>query len=212
MLPILVYIIFMMHNKVKKQKIIIFDDNAFTENGCKRIFDQLCRYPNNEIIKILLNTHGGTVLYEEKILKKLLQHDVGYIAYIKEECYSAGTIIALGAKEIVMNNDSYMGKIDPIIVSDKSELISLRHYNNLCVEHITDSNIMYVKKWSEALNETMYELKLIFKNNPNIIKNISDPFIFSDYPHFHTYNMCECQDMGLPVRQPTLVEEWIMHL
>ena len=85
--------------------------NAFDQpyNVCNHIED----IPEDTTIKVVLSTNGGSLMNCEKILKKLLKHKGGHIAYIQKECFSAGTIIALGAKEIVMNNDSYLGKIDP---------------------------------------------------------------------------------------------------
>src|SRR5579883_2026604 len=80
---------------------------------CKKIKEMSPDKP----IKLVLCTNGGNVVHCEKMLKQLRKHPRGYVAYIKNECFSAGTILALGANEIVMKDDSYLGKIDPQISS-----------------------------------------------------------------------------------------------
>src|SRR3972149_7425629 len=76
------------------KKIITSSKDAFSRPSivCKLI-DSV---PDNEEINIVINTRGGALVNCEKILKKLLHHTAGYKVYIRNECYSAGAIIALG--------------------------------------------------------------------------------------------------------------------
>ncbi len=67
--------------------------------------------PEEKVIKLIISTHGGSLSNCEKMLNQLLKHKAGYVAYIKNECYSAGALLALGAKELVMDENSYLERL-----------------------------------------------------------------------------------------------------
>lgn len=163
-------------------------------------------YPSDYVIHVVLNTSGGSLSHCEKILKKLRKHKAGYIAYIRGECYSAGAIIALGAKEIVMNCDSYIGKIDPQVASDKG-CDQLAIYAKLHPTHITDHTIykhteaMYVFNYTEKL------LDYIYSGNSSCRTKIMDNLLYSKLPHAALFDSEECGNMGLCVRVPNTEEK-----
>jgi len=169
----------------------------------------ICNYidsiPEDETIKIVINTSGGALCHLEKILKKLLKHKAGYIVYIKNECYSAGAMLALGAKEIVMNNDSYLGKIDP----QKGSLLGSAQsiiYTTLEEEYIDSKNIYEVQSARYVLNYTHRLLDMIpfaADSKQLVLKNLLD----SELPHEALFSASECKEMNLPIREPKLEEQ-----
>lgn len=172
---------------------------------------QLCRkisqVPADMHIKVIIQTHGGSLTNCEKILKKLLKHPGGYTAYIKNECFSAGTIIALGAKEIIMTDDSYLGKIDPQIVKNSmGESYPAIVYSSIDEKYITGDNITDYKVSQQVLNYTETLLELIFKDNHNLKNIVRNEMIYSNFPHSKTFDFETCQKMGLNVRNPVLDE------
>src|SRR3972149_11630974 len=133
------------HSQSLFKQLVTSSKDAFSRPSliCKYIND----IPDDKIIKIVINTRGGELVNCEKILKKLLKHKAGYKAYVRNECYSAGAIIALGANEIVMNNDSYIGKIDP--QQDSEQLII---WSTLEEKYIDSKNIYNVKNSRFTMN------------------------------------------------------------
>src|SRR6056297_3123804 len=87
-------------------------NDAFSRPSIIRKY--LDKIDKNKVITLVINTNGGSLSNLEKILKLLLKHPAGYRVFVKDECYSAGAFVVLGAKEIIMNKNSYIGKIDPI--------------------------------------------------------------------------------------------------
>jgi len=169
------------------------------------ICNQIDTIAKDEIIKVILRTDGGELFSCEKILKKLKNHRGEYIAYIKNECFSSGTIIALGAREIVMTEDSYLGKIDPQMQSKKESeyYIPAIVYHALDEKYITNKNIILVRICEQMLNYIDLLLdNYIFKDNEKLKKVIRDELIYSKYPHHRTYDFETCLKMGLNVRRP----------
>lgn len=167
---------------------------------------EFCKYidlvPKDQHIKLVICTKGGALSSLEKILKKLKKHPAGYTAYIKNECFSAGAMIALGAKEIVMNDDSYLGKVD-VQIASMTESYSVIDYYNLDEKYITGDNIQKVKSCEQLINYTNDILTLIFGDNEQLKDNVRKQMIFSKYPHSKTFDYTDCQNMGLTVRRHT---------
>jgi len=176
--------------------------NAFDKP--QMICNQIKAIPQDIPIKLVLQTNGGGLSACEKILKQLKKHPAGYIAYIKRECFSAGTILALGAKEIVMIEDSYLGKIDPQ-VSSITTSYSVILYANLEDKYVTDKNIDKVRQSKQVLNHMDLLLDLIF-TDPEVKTKVTNKMIYSELPHYKTFDMQECLDIGLNVRKPTIEE------
>jgi hypothetical protein len=165
---------------------------------------QIGQIPPETHIKIVICTHGGSLTNCEKILKKLKKHPGGYTAYIKNECFSAGTIIALGAQEIIMTDDSYLGKIDPQIVQNSiMGSYPAIVYSSLDEKYITGDNIKDVRISQQVLNYTDSLLELIFNDNQQLKKIVSNEMIYSNFPHSKTFDFETCKKMGLSVRNPT---------
>lgn len=166
---------------------------------------EFCKYidlvPKDQHIKLVICTKGGSLSSLEKILKKLKKHPAGYTAYIKNECFSAGAMVALGAKEIVMNGDSYLGKIDPQVAS-MTDSYSVIDYYNLDEKYITGENIQKVKTCTQLMNYTNDLLTFIFEENNELKNTVRDNMIFSEYPHSKTFDLNDCQKIGLNVREP----------
>ena len=173
----------------------------------KDAFDKpsvICKYiddiPNDQQIKLVINTHGGSLANCEKILKKLLNHPAGYVAYIRGECYSAGAIIALGANEIIMNNDSYLGKVDP------QSGAQCTIYQKIEEKHIDSHNIYNIISSQYVINYTIKLLNRILDkdkvlNNDNYTDVMSE-LLYSELPHCALYDSEDCGKMGLSVRVP----------
>jgi ClpP class serine protease len=69
--------------------------------------------PSGRGIEIILHTPGGLVLAAEQIAGALAQHDGKVTAVIPHYAMSGGTLIALGADEIVVDQYAALGPVDP---------------------------------------------------------------------------------------------------
>jgi len=66
-------------------------------------------------IDLLLHTPGGLVLASEQIAVAIRRHKAPVTVFIPHYAMSGGTLIALGADEIVMDPNAVIGPVDPQI-------------------------------------------------------------------------------------------------
>lgn len=187
------------HNKSILHQIVSKDHSAFANPT--EICTKINKIPCDEIIHVVINTRGGSLPNCEKILRTLINHKGGYYAYIRYECYSAGSIIALGANKIIMSETSYIGKIDPQEVCNGNST-QLQILSSIDEKYITDRNIYQVINANRYIAYTEKLLDLIrVKHNSDYNKSIQE-LLYSDLPHLSLYDMKQCGDMELNVIRP----------
>jgi ClpP class serine protease len=64
-------------------------------------------------IDLVLHTPGGLVLAAEQIAEALLKHPAKVTVFVPHYAMSGGTLIALAADEIVMDENAVLGPVDP---------------------------------------------------------------------------------------------------
>jgi len=64
-------------------------------------------------IDIIIHTPGGLVLASEQIAKAIKKHPAKVTVFIPHYAMSGGTLIALAADEIVMDENAVLGPVDP---------------------------------------------------------------------------------------------------
>ena len=71
--------------------------------------------PSDMPIDIILHTPGGLVLATEQIAQALVRHEGKVTVFIPHYAMSGGTMLALAADEIVMDENAVLGPVDPQI-------------------------------------------------------------------------------------------------
>ncbi|HEX7973789.1 MAG TPA: ATP-dependent Clp protease proteolytic subunit, partial [Anaerolineales bacterium] len=66
-------------------------------------------------IDLVLHTPGGLVLAAEQIASALCRHPAKVTVFVPHYAMSGGTLIALAADEIVMDENAVLGPVDPQI-------------------------------------------------------------------------------------------------
>lgn len=64
-------------------------------------------------IDLVLHTPGGLVLAAEQIAEALIKHPAKVTVFVPHYAMSGGTLIALAADEIVMDENAVLGPVDP---------------------------------------------------------------------------------------------------
>jgi membrane-bound ClpP family serine protease len=76
--------------------------------------------PIDRPLILVLDTTGGDVSAGLQILHALAAHRGRVVVRVPDECWSSGTVAALGADEIVLAPDANLGFCDPIFKGDPS--------------------------------------------------------------------------------------------
>lgn len=170
-------------------------------NNVKTIISLLKKVNPEEPLKIVLSLTNGFLTDYETIFKYLKKLKSGYIVYIDGQCRDVGTLIALGAKEIVMNEYSTLGQVDPSgqkgvgiiwssanVASDGSK----RNYKEIMQSR---QYTKYLRKFSKMFYTN--EMKEILESN----------FYNIESPYHMKYDSKDCTELGLPARVATQEEE-----
>ncbi|MDD3749836.1 MAG: ATP-dependent Clp protease proteolytic subunit [Firmicutes bacterium] len=79
----------------------------------EHILRAIRRTPKNVPIDIILHTPGGLVLAAEQIARALTSHEAKVTVFVPHYAMSGGTLLALAADEIIMDEHAVLGPIDP---------------------------------------------------------------------------------------------------
>lgn len=90
------------------------DGTAIDENDKNAFMQTVCGLDRSKGLDLILHTQGGSLAPTESIvyyLKKMFGNNIR--AIVPQIAMSAGTMIALSTKEIIMGKESNLGPIDP---------------------------------------------------------------------------------------------------
>jgi len=149
-----------------------FNFNIFDMNDDIIIINHLI---NNSSTDILLDTNGGYISSNDRLVNFILNSDLRIKIYVMRKAYSAGTILALSAEHLYMDKNACLGATDPQITILK-DTISIKSLMNLCEEK--DKNTIsdiYLIQYYEYKRSHEENIKLITKLlnkkfNPKISK------------------------------------------
>ncbi len=91
------------------------DEDAITIEDSEFVLMEIHKTLQDKPIDIILHTPGGLVLSAELIATALKQHQAKTTAIVPFYAMSGGTMIALAADEILMEEFSALGPLDPQI-------------------------------------------------------------------------------------------------
>jgi len=161
--------------------------------------------PEGMPIDIVLHTPGGLVLAAEQIASALKRHKGKVTAFVPHYAMSGGTLIALAADEIVMDDDAVLGPVDPQIGDPmkgsypaNSVLVALkkrnpnRDDNTLIMGDIAVKAIKQVRKKVYLLLEG----KMRDREAKKLAKVLSEGRWTHDYP----ITMGEAKELGVSVK------------
>lgn len=164
-------------NKLKKYNIILICDiedysikiykfikllkmNVFDINDDVSIINHLIQ---NSDTQILLDTNGGYISSNDKLVNYIINSELKLITYILRKAYSAGTVIALSSYNLHMDKNACLSGTDPQITILK-DTISVKSLIKMCEEkeknNISD---LYLIQYYESIRLYSENIDLITK-------------------------------------------------
>lgn len=115
------------------------------------LFEQLRHVGRAEKIDLIISTNGGDTLAGFGIARLAREFGTRIGVLVPMRCHSAGTLIALGANEIVMTSGATLSPIDPSIVGPLNPAVELapgqRQLIPLSVESVAGFRKLVVNEW-----------------------------------------------------------------
>ncbi|MCD6364196.1 MAG: ATP-dependent Clp protease proteolytic subunit [Synergistetes bacterium] len=156
--------------------------------------------PQDMPIDLIVHTPGGLVLAAEQIASALKKHKAKVTVFVPHYAMSGGTLIALAADEIVMDENAVMGPVDPQLGQYPAASI-LRVLEKKDINEVDDQTLILADIAKKAIDQvykfvySLLEDKMGSEKADKIARALTEGRWTHDYPL--TYD--ELKEMGLPV-------------
>lgn len=158
--------------------------------------------PPDMPIDLILHTPGGLVLAAEQIAQALVRHPARVTVFIPHYAMSGGTLIALAADEIVMDENAVLGPVDPQLGQYPAASI-LKVVETKPLAHIEDHTLILAdiaRKAMAQVRATVVELLTANGMDAERAEAIAEALSSGRWTHDYPISVREAQALGLPVR------------
>ncbi|MEJ5247646.1 MAG: ATP-dependent Clp protease proteolytic subunit [Caldilinea sp.] len=161
-------------------------------------------------IDLIVHTPGGLVLAAEQIAHALKRHPAKVTVFVPHYAMSGGTLIALAADEIVMDENAVLGPVDPQLGHQPAASI-LKVIERKPISEIDDDTLILADIAEKALRQvkqTVLELlhdRMDAEKAEKVATTLSTGVFTHDYP----ITVDEARALGLPVstEMPKIIYE-----
>ncbi|MDC0836037.1 hypothetical protein AY599_07785 [Leptolyngbya valderiana BDU 20041] len=171
----------------------------------ERVLRAIRLTPPDVPIDLILHTPGGLVLATEQIARALVRHRAKVTVFVPHYAMSGGTMLAMAADEIVMDENAVLGPVDPQLGNVAAASV-LKVLDDKPIEAVDDRTLVtadmarkaiaQVQKFVRALLEDSFpKQKVDPANIDRIIETLTTGVVTHDYP----ISVEEAEDLGLPV-------------
>ncbi|HZG41201.1 MAG TPA: hypothetical protein VEZ50_21190 [Nodosilinea sp.] len=161
--------------------------------------------PANVPIDLVLHTPGGLVLATEQIARALIRHSAKVTVFVPHYAMSGGTMLAMAADEIVMDENAVLGPVDPQLGNVAAASI-LSVLEAKPPEKMDDQTLITADVARKAIDQVQRFVRTLLEDaiprqkvNPVDIDKIIDRLTTGRVTHDYPISMEEATDMGLPV-------------
>lgn len=156
--------------------------------------------PPSMPIDIILHTPGGLVLASEQIAYALQRHPSKVTVMVPHYAMSGGTMLALAADEILMDENAVLGPVDPQIGQYPAVSI-LKVVQEKNINDIDDNTLILADVSTKAIKQvenTIYNL-LVDEMPEDKARDIAKAFSEGLWTHDYPIKVDELKKMGIPV-------------
>ena len=151
-------------------------------------------------IDIILHTPGGLVLAAEQIAYALQKHKAKVTVFVPHYAMSGGTLIALAADEIVMDENAVLGPVDPQLGNHPAASI-LRVLERKPIDKVDDDTIIMADIAEKAINQVKNTIVSLLepKMGNDKATQIATKLATGTWTHDYPITVTEAKELGLPV-------------
>lgn len=150
--------------------------------------------PDNMPIDIILHTPGGLVLAAEQIANAISKHPGKVSVFVPHYAMSGGTMLALAADEIHMDENAVLGPVDPQLGEYPAASI-LKVLEQKDRNEIDDRTLILADIAEKAMKQVQQEVYKILKENHAHEKALLLSKIFTEGRWTHDYPIT-CEELG----------------
>ena len=153
-------------------------------------------------IDIILHTPGGLVLASEQIAHAILRHPSKVTVFIPHYAMSGGTLVALAADEILMDENAVLGPVDPQV--GKYPAVSIINASeSKPIDKVDDETLILADVSRKALKQVNRCVTGILegKMKKPAAHKLARALTSGQWTHDYPITFEEARDIGLPVSE-----------
>lgn len=156
--------------------------------------------PDEMPIDMVLHTPGGLVLASEQIAHALEKHPSKVTVFIPHYAMSGGTMIALAADEIVLDENAVMGPVDPQLGEYPAASI-LKAVEEKNKDELDDKTLILADIARKAMVQVREFVVNLLRDNigDEKAREIADALTQGRWTHDYPITYQQLKDMGLQV-------------
>ena len=157
--------------------------------------------PSDMPIDLILHTPGGLVLAAEQIAHALVRHGAPVTVFVPHYAMSGGTLVALSADQIAMDENAVLGPVDPQLgrfpASSILKVPEIKDVNEVDDETLILADV--ARKAMTQVHRTVVEI-LMGNNVPeDKAKAIAEALSCGQWTHDYPISAEEAAELGLNV-------------
>jgi len=159
-------------------------------------------------IDLILHTPGGLVLASEQIAHALCRHPARVTIFVPHYAMSGGTLLALAADEIVMDENAVLGPVDPQL-GEYPAVSILKVVEQKDVNEVDDKTLVLADVARKALAQVRTRAQAILAEHmpAERAQALAEALSEGRWTHDYPITVEEGRELGLPINteMPELV-------
>ncbi|WP_456399634.1 SDH family Clp fold serine proteinase [Persephonella sp.] len=187
-------VITMIHRQETRSLLGFFMMRFITIEDSEQVLRAIRMTPNNMPIDLIIHTPGGLALAATQIANALVDHKAPVRVIVPHYAMSGGTLIALAADEIIMDEHAVLGPVDPQLGQEPAASIV---------------NIEKLKEPKDIDDETLIKIDLSKKALKQMYENVKSILIRKGYSEEESKRIAEELSQGKWTHDYPLTVEYL---
>jgi ClpP class serine protease len=151
-------------------------------------------------IDLIVHTPGGLVLAAEQIALALKKHPAKVTVFVPHYAMSGGTLIAMSADEIVMDDNAVLGPVDPQLGQQPAASI-IKVLERKPIKDIDDNTIILADVSEKAIRQVKATVTglLLERMGAERAEQLATTLSTGVWTHDYPITVSEARELGLPV-------------
>ncbi len=151
-------------------------------------------------LDLILHTPGGLVLASEQIAHALCRHPAKVTVFVPHYAMSGGTLLALAADEIVMDENAVLGPVDPQLGEYPAASI-LKAVEQKDVNEVDDKTLILADVAHKALLQVRARAQAILAEHmpEEQAQALAEVLSEGRWTHDYPITVEEARELGLPI-------------
>ncbi len=156
--------------------------------------------PSEMPIDFIVHTPGGLVLAAEQIARALKKHKGKVTVFVPHYAMSGGTLIALAADEIIMDENAVLGPLDPQLGATPAASI-LKVIEKKDINEVDDQTLIMADVAEKAIRQVKSFIKDLLKDkyDEKKVEGLADKLASGYWTHDYPITVEEAKKLGLKV-------------